>query len=243
MIEVRDLSKRFGEIVAVDGISFRAKDGAVTALLGPNGAGKTTTLRAIYGLIEPDGGRVLVDGVDVTADPLTAQARLGALPEARGAYPRLTAREHLQYFARLHGLRGRDADERCEALVESLGMSEIADRRAGGFSHAERTKVALARALVHGPQNVLLDEPTSGLDVLSTRAILDLIRQLRGEGKCVLFSSHIMQEVAAVCDSIVIVSAGNVVAHGTPDELRAATGRESLEDAFVALTRNDAAPA
>lgn len=243
MIEVRDLSKRFGDIVAVDRISFRAEDGEVTALLGPNGAGKTTTLRAIYGLIEPDGGRVVVDGVEVTADLLTAQSRLGALPEARGTYPRLTAREHLQYFARLHGLRGRDADERCEALVEQLGMSDIADRRTAGFSHGERTKVALARALVHGPRNVLLDEPTSGLDVMSTRAIRDLIRQLRAEGKCVLFSTHIMQEVAAVCNLIVIVSAGRVIAQGTPDELRAATGRESLEDAFVALTQSDGAAA
>ncbi len=241
MIEVYDLSKRFGEVVAVDGISFRAKDGEVTALLGPNGAGKTTTLRSIYGLIEPDGGQVLVDGIDIASDPLAAKRRIGALPEARGTYPRLTAREHVQYFAQLQGLRGRDADERCAALVERLGMGEIADRRTEGFSHGERTKVALARALVHGPQNILLDEPTSGLDVMSTRAIRDLVRQLRGEGKCVLFSSHIMHEVAAVCDSIVIVTDGKVAAHGTPDDLRAATGRENLEDAFVALAQNSGA--
>ena len=243
MIEVHDLRKRFGEVVAVDGISFRAEDGKVTALLGPNGAGKTTTLRTIYGLIKPDGGHVSIDGFDIAAQPMAAQSRIGALPEARGAYPRLTPREHVQYFARLQGLSRRDSDERCEALVERLGMAEIADRRTEGFSHGERTKVALARALVHEPQNVLLDEPTNGLDVLSTRAIRDLVRQLRGEGKCVLFSSHVMQEVAALCDSIVVVSNGSVVAQGTPDDLRAATGRENLEDAFVALTQESEASA
>lgn len=243
MIEVHDLRKRFGDVVAVDGISFRAEDGKVTALLGPNGAGKTTTLRTIYGLIKPDGGQVSIDGIDIAAKPMAAQRRIGALPEARGAYPRLTPREHVQYFARLQGLSRRDSDERCEALVERLGMAEIADRRTEGFSHGERTKVALARALVHEPQNVLLDEPTNGLDVLSTRAIRDLVRQLRGEGKCVLFSSHVMQEVAALCDSIVVVSNGSVVAQGTPDDLRAATGMESLEDAFVALTQESEASA
>ena len=243
MIEVHDLRKTFGEVVAVDGISFRAEDGKVTALLGPNGAGKTTTLRTIYGLIKPDGGHVSIDGLDIATNPMAAQRRIGALPEARGAYPRLTPREHVEYFARLQGLSRRDSDERCEALVERLGMGEIADRRTEGFSHGERTKVALARALVHEPQNVLLDEPTNGLDVMSTRAIRDLVRQLRGEGKCVLFSSHVMQEVAALCDSIVVVSNGSVVAHGTPDDLRAATGRESLEDAFVALTQDSEASA
>ena len=237
MIETHDLSKRFGAVVALDGVSFSAPDGSVTALLGPNGAGKTTTLRSVYGLTAPDRGRVTVDGIEVAADPLAARARLGALPESRGLYPRLTAREHVRYFARLHGIGAREAERRCEALVKLLDMAEIIDRRAGGFSHGERTKVALARALVHGPQNVLLDEPTSGLDVISTRGVRNLILQLRSEGKCVVFSSHVMQEVAAVCDSIVIVAAGRVVTVGTPDELLAETGRESLEDAFVDLTR------
>lgn len=241
MIEVHDLRKRFGDVIAVDGISFRAKDGEVTALLGPNGAGKTTTLRAIYSLIKPDGGHVSIDGIDVAANPMAAQRLIGALPEARGAYPRLTAREHVHYFARLQGLSARDTEERCEDLVERLGMGEIADRRTEGFSHGERTKVALARALVHGPRNVLLDEPTSGLDVMSTRAIRALVRHLKSEGKCVLLSSHLMHEVSAICDSIVIVAAGRVVARGTPDDLRATTGCESLEDAFVALTANGGA--
>lgn len=241
MIEVHELRKRFGDVIAVDGISFRAKDGEVTALLGPNGAGKTTTLRAIYSLIKPDGGFVTIDGIDVAANPMAARKRVGALPEARGAYPRLTAREHVQYFARLQGLSARDTEERCEDLMERLDMGKIADRRTEGFSHGERTKVALARALVHAPRNVLLDEPTSGLDVMSTRAIRDLVRRLKGEGKCVLFSSHLMHEVSAVCDSIVIVAAGRVVARGTPDDLRATTGCESLEDAFVSLTADGGA--
>ena len=243
MIEVRSLHKRFGQVVAVDDVSFVAKDGAVTGLLGPNGAGKTTALRMIYGLIEPDQGRLSIDEVDVSTDPLAAQARVGVLPDTRGLYPRLTAREHARYFGRLHGLRGRELDDRIHELVDLLEMSTIADRRVEGFSHGERMKVALLRALVHGPQNLLLDEPTNGLDVMGTRAMRNLIRRLRGEGKCVVFSSHIMQEVSALCDSIVIISAGKVVAYGSPDELRAQTGHGSLEDAFVALTGLDEVPA
>lgn len=237
MIEVRNFTKRFGDVLAVDGVSLRAEDGAVTALLGPNGAGKTTTLRAIYGMIKADAGEVVVDGIDVAADPLAAKACLGVLSESRGVYPRLTAREHLHYFARLQGLARPEIERRCAELIDSLEMDGIADRRAEGFSHGERTKVVLACALAHGPRNVILDEPTEGLDVMSTRAVRDLIRRLRDEGKCVVFSSHVMQEVAAVCDSIVIVASGRVVAAGSPDMLRASTGLESLEDAFVALTQ------
>ena len=236
MIEVRDLGKRFGDVLAVDRVSFRAEDGAVTALLGPNGAGKTTTLRAIYGMIQPDHGEVLVDGINVATDPLAAKARLGVLSEARGVYPRLTAKEHVHYFAKLQGLADPESERRCAELMDSLDMAGIADRRAEGFSHGERTKVVLASALAHGPRNVILDEPTDGLDVMSTRAVRDLIRRLRDDGKCVVFSSHVMQEVAAVCDSIVIIASGRMVAAGSPDMLRSATGFESLEDAFVALT-------
>ncbi len=237
MIEVRNLTKRFGDILAVDDVSFQAKDGAVTALLGPNGAGKTTTLRTIYGLIKPDNGEVFVDGVDVGSEQMAAKARLGVLSETRGVYPRLTAREQVLYFARLHGLAAADAEERCAELIDLLDMDSIADRRSEGFSHGERTKVVLASALAHGPRNVILDEPTNGLDVMSTRAVREMIRRLRDDGKCVVFSSHVMQEVAAVCDSIVIIASGRVVGAGTPDMLRAATGLESLEDAFVALAQ------
>ena len=239
MIEVRGLRKRFGDVEAVADVSFAAGDGAVTGLLGPNGAGKTTTLRMIYGLSEPDDGELLIDAVDVTKDPLAAQARIGVLPDTHGLYPRLTSREHARYAGRLHGLNGADLEARIDGLIETLDMTSIADRRVSGFSHGERAKVSLARALVHGPQNVLLDEPTNGLDVMSTRAMRTLIRRLRDDGKCVLFSSHIMQEVSALCDTIVILSAGRVAARGTPDELRAQTGHENLEDVFVTLTGID----
>ncbi|MEE9384575.1 MAG: ATP-binding cassette domain-containing protein [Nannocystaceae bacterium] len=236
MIEARHLAKRFGDVVAVADVSFTARDGEITGLLGPNGAGKTTTLRMIYGLIRPDRGEARVDGDGVEANPLRAAGRMGVLPDAQGLYPRLTAREHIQYFARLQGLDGAPLQRRVQHLLERLDMASIADRRAQGFSQGERMKTNLARALVHEPRNVLLDEPTNGLDVMSIRGLRDLIRRLKDEGRCVLFSSHVMQEVSALCDQIVIVSEGRIVARGTPDQLREQTGEASLEDAFVALT-------
>jgi sodium transport system ATP-binding protein len=236
MIRVDGLRKQFGAVTAVDGISFDARDGAITGLLGPNGAGKTTTLRMLYAVMKPDSGTIHVDGVDAAATPQQAQARLGVMPDGFGLYPRLTAREHIHYFGELQGISGAGLRARTKDLLELLDMTAIADRRAAGFSHGERTKVALARALVHDPRNVLLDEPTNGLDVMSTRTVRSIVRRLREAGHCVLFSSHVMQEVSALCDSIIVVAGGRVVARGTPDELRAQTGRENLEDAFVALT-------
>lgn len=239
MIEVRQLHKRFGAVVAVDDVSFSAGDGLITGLLGPNGAGKTTTLRLLSTLVRPDRGAALIDGEDVTAAPLLARRRLGLLPDARGLYPRLTAREHVAYFGELHGLRGNALAQRTAELFELLDMREIADRRAAGFSQGERLKVALARALVHRPRNLVLDEPTSGLDVMSTRALRTLLRRLRADGHCVLFSSHVMQEIAALCDRVVVIARGRVVADGTPDELRRQAGAENLEDAFVAVIGSD----
>ena len=241
MIEVRGLRKQFGDVVAVDDVSFEARNGEVTALLGENGAGKTTTLRSIYGLIQPDAGEVRVDGVDGISQPMSARMGLGVLSEARGLYPRLTPREHMRYFAHLQGLGRAETETRCEDLVDLLGMKDFADRRAAGLSHGENTKVALARALLHDPANILLDEPTTGLDVMSTRAVRELIVELRARGKCVLFSSHVMQEVAAVSDRIVVVSGGRVVASGTPADLRRSTGLDDLEDVFVSLTGHDGA--
>jgi sodium transport system ATP-binding protein len=235
MITATGLRKHFGPVAAVKDVSFVARDGAITGLLGPNGAGKTTTLRMLYAVMVPDAGEVHIDHVDAVAAPQLAQARIGILPDGYGLYARLTAREHLRYFGELHGFSGRILDHRIEALIQLLDMQAIADRRVAGFSHGERTKVALARALLHEPQNVLLDEPTNGLDVMSTRAVRAVIRRLRDEGRAVLFSSHVMQEVSALCDAIVLLAAGRVVAHGTPDELRERAGHENLEDAFVVL--------
>ncbi len=239
MIHIEGLHKRFGAVAAVDGVDFEVPDGQVTGLLGPNGAGKTTTLRMLYGLMHCDDGRMEVDGIDVARDPQGAQARMGILPDSRGLYPRLTAREHLRYFGQLQGVGRSMLEARIDELVRDLDMSGIADRRAEGFSQGERVKVALGRALVHNPNNVLLDEPTNGLDVLGTRAMRTMIRQMRAAGKCVLFSSHIMQEVSALCDRIIIISAGRIVAQGTADELLAQSGHDTLEDAFVALTGID----
>jgi sodium transport system ATP-binding protein len=235
MIRVQDLHKRFGEVKAVNGVSFTAEDGAVTGLLGPNGAGKTTTLRMLYALMRPDRGAIDVDGVDAVAEPQRAQTHLGVLPDVSGLYPRLTAREHLEYYGQLHGLSGPALRARMQELIQTLDMGSIADRPTRGFSHGERTKVALARALVHNPRNVLLDEPTNGLDVMSTRSVRDIIRRLRADGRCVLFSSHVMQEVSALCNAIIVIAHGRVVASGTPDELRRQTQQDNLEDAFVAL--------
>ncbi|MBM3792592.1 MAG: ATP-binding cassette domain-containing protein [Acidobacteria bacterium] len=239
MIRVEGLRRAFGPMVAVDNVSFTAHDGAVSGLLGPNGAGKTTSLRMIYGLLRPDAGRIDVDGFDLVADPLGGQERLGVLPDVSGLYPRLTSREHIEYFGELRGPSRAEVRRRTGAWLDALDMRELAERRVGGFSHGERTKVALVRALIHEPQNVLLDEPTNGLDVMSTRAVRGLIRRLREEGRCVLFSSHIMQEVSALCDRIVIIAHGRVVAEGTPAELLELTGKKDLEDAFVSLVETE----
>ena len=239
MIRVEGVRKQFGAVRAVDGVSFEARDGAITGLLGPNGAGKTTTLRMLYAVMTPDEGRIQVDDVDAVKAPQAAQARLGVLPDGFGLYPRLTAREHIRYFGELQGVSGARLTARTSELIELLDMAAIADRRVAGFSHGERTKVALARTLVHDPKNVLLDEPTNGLDVMSTRAVRDIIRRLKADGRCVLFSSHVMQEVSALCDEIIVIASGRIVAHGTASDLRRQTGHDSLEDAFVALARVD----
>ena len=235
MIEVKDLHKRFGKVVAVDGASFVARDGEITGLLGPNGAGKTTTLRCLYTLMRPDRGQVLVDGIDAGIDPVAVRRQLGVLPDARGLYKRLTARENIEYFGRLHGLDMATIRTRSAAAIAALDMADIADRRTEGFSQGQRVKTAIARALIHDPKNVILDEPTNGLDVMATRAMREFLKRLKREGRCVLFSSHIMQEVAALCDRIVVIARGKVVADESPDALRAQTGEANLEDAFVKL--------
>jgi len=233
MILVDDLHKSFGAVEAVRGVSFKAEDGRITGLLGPNGAGKSTTLRTLYTVLKPDRGRALIDGIDVVAEPLVARSRIGALPHGAGLYPHLTARENIRYYARMYGLPDEAIEERVQAVIEQIDIGDFADRRSKGFSQGQQTKVSLARALVHQPQNIILDEPSNGLDVMATRSLRALIRQLKDDGKCVLFSSHVMQEVAALCDEIVIIAAGRVALHDTPDNIRERTGCDDLEDAFV----------
>jgi len=237
MIDVNDLHKSFtaktGTVHAVQGVSFTAHDGEITGLLGPNGAGKTTTLRMLYTLMNPDSGSITVDGFSAASQATEVRTHLGVLPDARGVYKRLTARENITYFGRLHGMSEALIAERTERLVAALGMSEFIDRQCEGFSQGQRTKTAIARALIHDPKNVILDEPTNGLDVMTTRGLREFLLQLKAEGRCVIFSSHIMQEVAALCDRIVVIAHGKVVANGTPDDIRRNTGESNLEEAFV----------
>ncbi|MDZ7789101.1 MAG: ATP-binding cassette domain-containing protein [Xanthomonadales bacterium] len=237
MIEARNLRKTFnkGKVVAVDNVSFTARDGEITGLLGPNGAGKTTTLRMLYTLLRPDSGSMRIDGIDPEEQPLSIKRALGVVPDSRGLYDRLTARENIRYYGKLHGLKKADIQRRIDDMVEILGMSEFIDRRTTGFSQGQRVKVAIARALIHEPRTVLLDEPSNGLDVMTTRALREFLRQLKARGSCVVLSTHIMQEVAALCDRIVIVADGKVAAEGTADQLLARSGEANLEDAFVKL--------
>jgi sodium transport system ATP-binding protein len=235
MIEVVQLHKTFGDVQAVRDVSFVAPDGRITGLLGPNGAGKSTTMRLIAGTLEPDSGAALVDGFDTQGERVKAQQRIGVLADKRGLYERLTARENIRYFGRLHDVPGPELERRIDELVVLLDMGDLADRRTEGFSTGEKVKVAIARALVHEPQNVMLDEPTTGLDVMSTRTMREAIRRLRDDGRCILLSSHIMQEVAMLCEHIVVIAGGSVRASGTPGSLRREAGEADLEDAFVSL--------
>jgi len=233
MIRVDGLHKSFGEVKAIRGVSFAAEDGRITGLLGPNGAGKSTTLRILYTVLKPDSGTAAIDGIDVVGDELAARRRIGTLPHGSGLYPHLTARENISYYANLYEMPADIIEERVQTVIDQLDINDFADRRTKGFSQGQRTKVSLARSLVHEPQNILLDEPSNGLDVMATRSLRELIRQLKATGKCVLFSSHVMQEVAALCDEIVIIAAGQVALHDSPDGIRNATGCADLEEAFV----------
>ena len=238
MIRVENISRSFGkrgDVHAVREVSFAAPDGQITGLLGPNGAGKTTLLRMLATLIVPGAGTATIDSLDIVRDRYAVRGNIGVLSDARGLYPRLTARENIRYYGALHGHSGDALEARIAQLLQSLGLDALADRRTQGFSQGEKMKVAIARALVHDPATILLDEPTNGLDIMSVRALREQLRQLRAEGKCLLFSSHVMQEVAALCDRIVILGAGRVVAQGTSAELMEQSGAATLEDAFVSL--------
>ncbi|MBL4815084.1 MAG: ATP-binding cassette domain-containing protein [Shewanella sp.] len=239
MIKVSNLSKRIGEVQALDDLSFEAKDGQITGLLGPNGAGKTTCLRTIFGLLQADKGIAEIDGIDVSKYPIEAKQQLGLFPDPFGLYERLTPREYVSYFAELNGLSRVEAKAATAKVLSQLHMDDIADRRCKGFSQGQRMKTALAQAIVHQPTNIILDEPTRGLDVMSTRVLRDLLRGLKEQGHCVLFSSHVMQEVAALCDQVIVMADGKVVAIGSPDDLCRQTGKDSLEDAFIQLIGTD----
>ena len=239
MIKVTNLYKSFGEVKAVNGISFEVHDGEITGLLGPNGAGKTTTLRMLYSLLPPDEGEIRIDGLDPTSDAMAIKKTLGVVPDSRGLYTRMTARENIAYYGQLHGMPGELINRRIDELVKTLDMTDFIDRRTEGFSQGQRVKVAIARAMVHNPQTVLLDEPSNGLDVMSTRALRRYILGLKADGHSVILSTHIMQEVAALCDRIIIIADGRIAADGTAEELMEKSGCDSLEDAFVSLIGSD----
>lgn len=240
MIKIENLVKSFGDVTAVDGVSIEAADGRITGLLGPNGAGKTTTMRVLYGLQKADQGTASIDGINVATDMTKAMRRVGIFPDSVGLYDRLTVREHLHFFGEMHGLGGAQLKQAIERSQSYFQTGDLLDRRCKGFSHGQQMKVALLRALIHRPQNLILDEPSNGLDVMSIRLLRDLLTRLRDEeGKCILFSSHVMQEVSALCDYIYIMAKGKVVAQGSTEELCNLAGKENLEDAFVALIGSD----
>ncbi|WP_457668561.1 ABC transporter ATP-binding protein [Thiolapillus sp.] len=239
MILVQNLRKHFGAVKAVDGVSFEIANGKITGLLGPNGSGKTTTLRMLYTLLQPDAGKVLVDGVDAWQQPLQAKAAMGVVPDARGLYPRLTARENIAYFGQLQGIPGKALAKRIDDLAQELEMQDFLHRPCKGFSQGQRAKVAIARAFVGDPQNLLLDEPGNGLDVMSNRALRRYLLRQKDRGKAVLLSTHIMQEVTALCDEVVVIASGVIKAIGSPEALMAQAGKDNIEDAFVALIGTD----
>lgn len=235
MIQVRNVRKRFGQTQAVDDVSFTAPNGAITGLLGENGAGKTTTLSMICGIVDPDSGSIHV--ADSNCGPRERRRRLGALLDHKGLYDRLTVRENIAYFGALHGLDGTILTRRVADLIDQLGLGSIADRRAAGLSQGERMKTALGRALVHDPSHVLLDEPTNGLDIPSVQGLRDVLRRLRARGTCIVFSSHVLAEVRALCDKVVIIARGQVVASDDVEGICRSTRCDTLEDAFLQLTR------
>ncbi|RUO75844.1 ATP-binding cassette domain-containing protein [Idiomarina seosinensis] len=239
MIEVKQLSKSFKDIQALDKLTFSAPDGKITGLLGPNGAGKTTCLRIIYGLLQAQSGEALINQIDANQDPINARRQIGIFPDKFGLYERLTVREQLTYFAALHNLSGDHLEQRVNKVIEQLDMQSLSDRRSAGFSQGQRMKVALAQSLVHDPKHLILDEPSRGLDVMSTRILRDILREQRQQGTCILFSSHVMQEVAALCDRVVVMANGRVAAEGTPEELCEMTGESALEEAFVKIIGSD----
>ena len=234
MITLNKLGKSFNGRQVINDLSFEARDGAITGLLGANGAGKTTTLRMICGVLKPESGSISID--DAKGPPATAQRGVGALLDHIGLYSRLTVRENLEYFGRLRGMDDREIRKRTQQVISILGLETIADRPTAGFSQGERMKTALGRAILHSPKNLLLDEPTNGLDIPTVRSLREMLKRLRDEGTCVIFSSHVLEEVLALCDRIVVIAQGKIASEGSAAELCAKAGVTTLEDAFVKLT-------
>jgi sodium transport system ATP-binding protein len=239
MIEVHEVRKQFGDVKALGGVSFTARDAQITALLGPNGAGKTTLLRTLIGLLRRDHGTIAIDGVDPEKQPLLVRANIGFLTDQFGLYERLSTREYLRYFGELNGMSGTLLNRRIDEVSALLAMDDILERRSKGFSQGQRIKVAMARTLLHRPRHLLLDEPSRGLDVMSTRALRHALAALRDEGCCVIMATHVMQEVTHLCDDVIVIAKGHTVAQGSPQQLCERTGIANLEDAFVSLVGTD----
>lgn len=240
MIKADNLCKIFkdkkrGELRAVDGVSFECKSGEVFGLLGPNGAGKTTTLRMLSTALKPSSGTALIDGLDVVQEPQRARKRIGFLSGNTGLYGRLTAREMVTYFGRLYGMQKDAIDERINKIFTMLDMLDFADDRNEKLSSGMKQKVSIARSVVHDPPVMVFDEPTTGLDVMSSRTIVGFINQCRDDGKCVIFSTHIMSEAARLCSRIAIIHNGRIYADGTVQDILNKSGCDNLEDAFIKI--------
>lgn len=243
-LRVESISKRFweparGEFMAAENISFNVAEGEVFGLLGPNGAGKTTTLRIIGTILKPTSGTAYINDIDITAEPEKARLAMGFLSSSTGLYDRLSPRETLEYFGKLSGLKGRELSDRIESLLQTLDFKQFADARCGKLSQGTRQKVSIARSIIHNPKLMIFDEPATGLDVLATQAMHEFIMQSRSEGKCIVLSTHIMSEAEKLCDRIGIINDGRLLAQGTLQELREATGESYLEEVFVSVVRRN----
>jgi sodium transport system ATP-binding protein len=237
LVEARDLQKRFRNFHAVKGVSFQCYAGEVYGLLGPNGAGKTTTIRMLTTILRPTSGTARIAGHDVVREPEEVRRVIGVLPENAGIYGRLTAREAVRYAGRLYGVHPEVLEGRVEAILEALELTTHMDRLTDTFSKGMKQKVNIARALVHDPPVVFLDEPTSGLDVISARSVREFVARFKQDGRCVIMSTHVMEEAERLCDRVAIIAGGKIQAEGSLEDLKARSGL-GLEEIFVQLVED-----